>query len=57
LVEFFPHDDDRKGEQHRVEHTNCGKLKAGNSLLAQIFSGLPPSRTFSYGCALHEYPH
>jgi hypothetical protein len=29
-LNFFPHDDDRKGEQHRVEHTNRGKLEAGN---------------------------
>jgi hypothetical protein len=33
LVEFFPHDDDGKGEQHRVEHTNGGKLKAGNFIV------------------------
>jgi len=37
LVEFFPHDDDRKGEQHRVEHTNCGKLKAGNFIVGADF--------------------
>jgi DNA invertase Pin-like site-specific DNA recombinase len=37
LVEFFPHDDDGKGEQHRVEHTNRGKLKAGNLIIgAQV---------------------